>query len=382
MAAPPIAELERWPSSTGVGASCHAWRAEDSRRVAPGPAIDLSRRPALSGAMRTPLATTLGLVLSLNACGTQPPPEPMAPPTPVESSPAPVDTQTLPGAGAAMPEAGETKAPAPPTAIVRFAQGIATPESAFYDAERDRYLVSNINGKPFEPDNNGFIAELSPEGTVIQEKFIAGGVKQVKLDAPKGLGIWKGVLYVADITRVRKFDAKTGAPKGEIPIPGATFLNDIAVGADGRVYVSDSGVTGENFAATGTDAVYVIEKDKPKALAKSPELGGPNGLLALEQGVLVNTFRSNEVYRLDEKGMRHDLTKLPTGGLDGMVGTADALLVTSWEGSAIYLGKLGGPFDVAFANLSGSADIGIDTKRKRLIVPRFLDSAVEVYALP
>ena len=108
--------------------------------------------------------------------------------------------------------------------------GLATPESVLYDADGDRYLVSNINGKPYEKDGNGFISVLSPEGQVTTLKWIEGGKNKVKLDAPKGMAIAKGVLYVADITVVRTFDAKTGAPKGDIAIPGASFLNDIAVG--------------------------------------------------------------------------------------------------------------------------------------------------------
>ena len=44
------------------------------------------------------------------------------------------------------------------------------------------------------------------------------------------------MLYVADITVVRLFDLKTGAPKGEVKVPGATFLNDISVAKDGRVF--------------------------------------------------------------------------------------------------------------------------------------------------
>src|SRR5262249_37869853 len=155
--------------------------------------------------------------------------------------------------------------------------------------DSDRYLVSNINGKPDAKDNNGFISVLSPDGTVTTPKWIEGGKEKTKLDAPKGLGLAKGVLYVADITVVRMFDAKTGAPKGEVGIPGATFLNDIATGADGKVYVSDTGVkTGASgFEPTGSDAVYVIDKGKAKALAKSKELGGPNGLWVTDKGVVV-----------------------------------------------------------------------------------------------
>ena len=68
---------------------------------------------------------------------------------------------------------------------------------------------------------------------------------------------------------MRKFDLKTGAPQAAIAIPGASFLNDIAVGSDGKVYVSDSGVKvgkAGDFEPTGSDAVYVIEKGKVKPL--------------------------------------------------------------------------------------------------------------------
>jgi hypothetical protein len=286
--------------------------------------------------------------------------------------------------------APETPVPPPPVEkapaaapVFRVTEGIATPESVLYDEANDRYLVSNINGSPDGVDNNGYITELSPDGKVTKAKFIAGGVGKVKLDAPKGTGISAGILYVADINVVRQFDAKTGAPKGNIPVPGATFLNDIAVAKDGRVFVSDSGLkTGPGgFEPTGTDAVYVIEKGKLKTVAKGKDLGGPNGLFSVDNGVLVNTFGSNEVYRLDDKGAKQDITKLPEGGLDGIAQAGDTLLVSSWKGSAVYRGTLGGKFELVLGELKGPADIGFDSKRKRVLVPRFLESAVEVYDL-
>jgi len=264
---------------------------------------------------------------------------------------------------------------------VRYTEGIATPESVLYDEANDRYLVSNINGKPTDLDNNGYITELSPDGKVVKAKFIAGGVNDVKLNAPKGLAIAGGVLYVSDISTVRKFDAKTGAAKGEIAVPGSTFLNDIATAPDGRVFVADSGVKpGANgFDPTGTDAIYVIDKGKLKPLIKSKELGGPNGLIWTDKGLLVDTFNSNEIYRVDDKGVRQDITKLPEGGLDGIIAAGDKLFVTSWKASAVYSGKLNDKFEVAIANVTSPADIGYDTKRNRVLVPRFTENVVEVY---
>ncbi len=327
--------------------------------------------------------STIGLlVLTVGCGGSTPPPDPAPMLLASAPSPAPVEVTKSP-ADAKPPEAPKPEKKPPATAVFRITEGIATPESVLYDEVNDRYLVSNINGKPDQADNNGYISEISPDGKVVKAKFIAGGVAKVKLDAPKGTGIVDGVLYVADITVVRKFDLKTGAPKGDIAVPGATFLNDIAVAKDGRIFVSDSGMKpgAAGFEPTGTDAVYVIEKGKLRTVAKAKDLNGPNGLLVVDKGVLVAPFSSNELYRLDEKGTKQDATKLPGGGLDGIVQADDSLFISSWESSTVYRGTLGGAFQPAFADLKSPADIGFDSKRKRLLVPRFLENAVEVYEL-
>ncbi|MCC6527965.1 MAG: hypothetical protein IT373_35290 [Polyangiaceae bacterium] len=287
-------------------------------------------------------------------------------------------------AGSSTPTASVSAAPPappPPTPAVRFTGGFATPESVLYDEAGDRYLVSNIQGKPTDADGTGFVSELSPDGKVTSPKWIESGKNGVTLNAPKGMALAKGVLYVADLDRVRTFDGKTGAPKGEVLLPDATFANDVAAGPDGKIYVSDSGLKmkGSDFEGSGTDAVWVLENGRAKPLAKSPDLGRPNGLLVDDKGVLVVTFGANELYRLDDKGQKTDVTKLPKGSLDGIVAMGDALLVSSWEASAIFKGKLGGTFEPVLSQLKAPADIGFDTKRSRVLVPRFVEDAVEAY---
>jgi sugar lactone lactonase YvrE len=319
------------------------------------------------------------------ACGgSQPEAAPPPAPPPVE---APVAAAPTPPPAAPPAETAKTPPPpaepTPPPSAWRLADGIMTPESVLYDAAADRYLVSNINGSTTGVDNNGYITEISGDGKVIKPKLIEGGAGKTKLDAPKGLGLSGNVLYVSDITVVRKFDAKTGAAKGEIPIKDSTFLNDISVAADGRVFVSDSGLkekAGGGFEPTGTDAVYVIDKaGKVKPLAKNKDLNGPNGILSTDKGVLVVTFGSDEVYRLNAEGAKEQATKLPAGGLDGLLQVGDSLFISSWKASAVFKGTLGGKFEPVLSGVKGPADIGFDSKRSRIVVPRFMDNAVEAY---
>jgi sugar lactone lactonase YvrE len=312
----------------------------------------------------------------------QPGAAPSVAPVTVDTSPAPVAAASA----APVPSLQEATKPPPtplPPPAVTFKGAFATPESVLYDAAGDRYLVSNINGKPDGVDGNGYIAELLPDGTIKTPKLIAGGANKVKLDAPKGLAIVGKELWVTDISVVRKFDLKTLAPTGDIALPDATFANDIALAPDGKVYVADSSVrTGEKgFESNGGDQVLVIDRTgKAKVLAKSKDLGGPNGLAFGPKGLLVNTLNSNEVYGIGAKGEKIDVIKLPNGGLDGLLVVGDSLIVSSWGASAVYRGKVGGTaFEPIIQNVKGPADIGWDSKRSRLLIPRFVDDLVEVY---
>ncbi len=313
---------------------------------------------------------------ALVACGGDAPP-PAAPTTTSAQTAAPALVTPPPAETATTPVT-----PPAPTAVFHL-NGFQTPESVLYDADSDRYLVSNINGDPNKADGNGYISEVSPDGKITTEKWIEGGKNKVTLNAPKGTGIAGGVLYVADIDNVRMFDAKTGAPKGAVKIPGATFLNDIVISADGKkVYVSDTGVkfTDKGPLPTGTDAIWVIEKGKAKPLAKNKDLKGPNGLLLNGDQLWTVELLGNELYRLDEKGKPADVTKLPKGMLDGIVATNDgSLLISSWEGSDIFRGKPGGELTEAFTGLKSPADIGFDKKRSRVLVPLFTENAIEVW---
>jgi hypothetical protein len=276
-----------------------------------------------------------------------------------------------------------TTSPAAAPQPITISQNLQTPESVLYDAQQDLYFISNINGQPLAVDNNGYISRVNPDTLQMDAKWIEGGKPGVTLDAPKGMAVAGNILYVADITTVRKFDRNTGAPKGEIKITGSSFLNDLA--SDGpAVYVSDSGLkagAGGSFEPTGTDAVWKIVGNKAQRIAHGPELKRPNGVEVVNGKVWVVTFGDNELYQL-ENGKRINVVTLPKGSLDGLVHLDDgSFLVSSWEGKAVYRGPQSGPFTPVLENINAPADIGYDTKRKRLLVPHFMDSMVTIHPL-
>jgi sugar lactone lactonase YvrE len=284
-------------------------------------------------------------------------------------------------------KAGTTVAPEPtppePEApkVVKI-DGFQTPESVLWDQESDVYLISNINGTPFDKDDNGFIARVSPgpDAAIAEPAWIDGKNEKVTLNAPKGMALVGDLLYVADIDTVRMFDRKTGEPKGEVAIKGATFLNDVAAGAD-SIYVTDTALD-KDFKPAASQGVWEIRGGKAKQVAKGADLGGPNGVLVQGDEVWVVTFGSGEIYKLGKGGKREAVEKLPKGQLDGIVAGADGrLFVTSWEGSAVMSGQPGS-WAVSLEGITSPADLAFDSKRNVLVIPIFRENRVEIHPVP
>jgi hypothetical protein len=287
---------------------------------------------------------------------------------------------------------------APPTApdggtagdgIIRLDQaGFETPESVLHDEAADAYLVSNIQGGPGDKDDKAFISKVSPDGKV-ELKWIDSAKEEVTLNAPKGSAIVGDLLYVADIDVVRMFDRATGAPKGQIELKGATFLNDVVAG-DGTIWVSDSGFNAK-FEPTGTDAIYAITpgpNPKVEKVIAGKELGAPNGLSLSTEGVRVVTFGTGETYQVVRGGdggkqvERKNVEKLPKGQLDGVIEMAGMpTLISSWEAKAVFARAEDGKVTELITGVESPADLGYDAKRKRILIPLFTKNSVEIHPM-
>ena len=330
--------------------------------------------------------------------------------------PAPSAPSATPAPTPAASPSPAPKAPAstPPSGTILVAKaGLRVPESVLYDPQADVYIVSNIDGSPLAKDDNGFLSRVAPTGEVRVTRWVNGRRAEVELNAPKGMALQGDTLYVADIDVVRRFDRQTGAPRGLIEIPGATFLNDLAAGPDGSLFVSDSGFGPKGN--TGTDAVWRVAPDPKRGLAgpvvhqivAGADLAHPNGLAvtgrkaaagssgaggAWDLTVWVVSFGGDTLRAFGPRGEPRGVARLPAGGLDGLVvldgsPRGGTFLVSSWKAQAVFRGtlqggKLVGTFQPIFEHLRAPADIGWDTKRQRLLVPRFEEDAVQVLPLP
>lgn len=252
-------------------------------------------------------------------------------------------------------------------------EGFSHPESILVDPVDGVYLVSNIGGNPDEVDDNGFISRVLPDGTIDELQWISGEIGDFTLDAPKGMAIVEDIIYVADITVVRKFDRVTGAHLGDIEVEGASFLNDLAPDADGNVYVSD----------TNNNAIHKIDpQDAVSLLIADEALAGPNGL-SVEGDILhVVGFNGQDIWRMGlVDPMPYSVAFLPQGGLDGLVRTGFGYLVSSWDAEAVYYSPdvIQRDVETVIEGIGSPADIEFDPANSRVLVPRLLADTIELH---
>lgn len=243
---------------------------------------------------------------------------------------------------------------------------LKVPESVFIDHKNNVLYVSNIDGQPWAKDGKGSIGKVGMDGKIIAVDWVTG------LQAPKGMGMHKNHLYVADLNEVVVIDITKGAIVDRIVVDGAITLNDISVEENGTVYVSDS--RGRK--------VYSIENKKATVLLDTMQLKGPNGVLK-HKGILY-VLDAGSMYRMEKNG---SLTKLA----DGMEASTDGVehitggdyIVSTWIGVVYYVNADGSKqvlLDGREQKIN-SADIGYDAAKRIVYVPTFWRNTVVAYEL-
>ncbi len=241
---------------------------------------------------------------------------------------------------------------------------LKTPESVLYDGPSKILYVSNIDGTPDGKDGKGSIGKVGLDGKIIVTDWVKG------LNAPKGMGLYKNKLYVADLTEVVVIDVTAAKIIAHIPVPGAVFLNDITIDKNGIVYVSD----------TRSFKVHKIESEKVSTILEG--LKGPNGLLAVGADLLI--LDRGSLLKLSPGGKPVTLATDMDAATDGIeMVKPNEYLVSSWVGLIYYVSADGSKqtlLDTREQKIN-SADIGYDAKNRILYVPTFYKNGIVAYEL-
>lgn len=240
---------------------------------------------------------------------------------------------------------------------------LPTPESVLYSAKNDLLYVSLIDGDAMAKDGKGGVAILNLDGSIKQKDWIT------EMDAPKGLALYKDLLYVADVTSVWVIDVITGNVVNQIEFPGAVMLNDVTIDDNGVVYVSD----------TRSGKIYQMRNNRPAVyLENTPSVNG----LKYSNGHLY-ALVGPELWKIDANKRSTVVAKGFELGGDGLepIGN-DEFLVTCW-GGLIYHVKADGSFDklLDVRGKMNTADLGYHPQSNTIFIPTFNNNSVKAYKL-
>ena len=261
--------------------------------------------------------------------------------------------------------------------LVWETQGFNNPESVIYDASSDVLFVSNVNGSPVDKVGNGYISKVLLDGTMLRKQWVVG------LNAPKGLAIYEGTLYVADIDTLVAIDIASGAINNNYKVEDAKFLNDVTAGEDGRIFVSDMVL----------NRIHCLCDDQFSIWLESPELENPNGLHAEGDhlilgawGVMTEGFATEVPGHLKSISIKDksitSLGGIPIGNLDGVESDGnDGYYVTDWMTGKLYQIDKAGNATLLLELEQGMADHEVILEKNLILLPMMKNDKVLAYKI-
>ena len=242
---------------------------------------------------------------------------------------------------------------------------LQVPESVLYDAERKILYTSNIDGmEPWANDGKGSIGKVSLDGKVIDAEWVTG------LNGPKGMGLNGDLLYVTDNDDVVTIDIDKGKIINRYVVPNAGDINDLSVGADGTIYITDSRLGNIHKLINGKLTTIVTGRSSLNGVLHSE-----GELLFVDAGAL---------YLVQGGG---SITKIG-GGMEGHTDGIeridhDSWLVSCWKGTVYHVtrdGQVTMLLDGRPTETS-AADLGYDPVNKIAYFPGFWKNFVQAYKL-
>ena len=291
----------------------------------------------------------------------------------------------------------------PTSANVTVFGAIHNAESCAYDAERGVIVVPNRAAAQRVLANDGFVSFVKHDGSVHTARWI--GVQPpparraltppLTLNDPFGSEIAGGVLYLADsdgntgpddprVAVIRRFDLRTGAPAGEVRVPQAPWLNDLALARDGTIYATRTG----DFGPTGNPATWQVLKVTPdgaaSVFAQGAPLRMPNGVALDPRGnVVVANSGDSAVVTFSPAGRVLRTEAAAQAGSDGLVIMPDGTKYVSsvFQGGVSRM-RPGRPAELIARGIPSAASMCYDAGANQLVIPMNEQNGLAFVKLP
>lgn len=213
-----------------------------------------------------------------------------------------------------------------------FTSSYDAPDQAIWHAISRTWFVSNLGGGiSLKKDSYGWITQTDEKGNVIHEFWIG---KTEGMHAPSGMTITDDFLYVCDRDGVYEINIAKRKINTFFTISGAAFINDVAIAANGDLFVSD--FFGNKIyrlpQATRIPEIW-LETD----LLKTPDglYIDDNNLIVASWGKLSNpetfeTSESGDLLSIDLKTKKIEILLSKIGNLEGITKAGKYYYVTDW----------------------------------------------------
>lgn len=270
-------------------------------------------------------------------------------------------SEVMGGWGFMMQDANHEERAAGVSRLWQTGKVLDIPESAAWDAKRQRIYVSCYD--PLRPSvDKGLqgIRQYDAEGKDL-------GLLVEGLFNPTGLTVSRDLLYVVEARSLVEIRLTDNMIQKRIALPGAQRANDVASDGKGCLYVSDS----------QAGMIFRIQKGKAEVWLNGPEVARPNGL-ALQGGRLFFVNNGDGYLKAVDLKTRQ-VTRVAdiAGGIgDGLAVTASGtILVSHNEGRLLSINAQGTVSVLMDLTVRGQriADFCLIPERNLIVYPTFVD---------
>src|SRR6186713_1244866 len=279
----------------------------------------------------------------------------------------------------------------PMSSNVKVYGAIYSAESCSYDPGRGVIVVPNRGVAQNVQTNNAWISFINHDGSVHTARWVgiqnpgeqrSNMTTPLVLNEPLGSDIANGVLYLADrdggtnpndpvVSVVRKFDMKTGAPRGETRVEKSNGFNDLEATDDGTIYATQTGAGGQNPDPATWQVWKITPNGQASIFIQGAPLRQPNGIAFDEKGnIVVVNIGNDEVLTFGQDGKLLKTENAAQAGNDGLVIMKDGTkYVSSVVNGGVSRMRPNQPAELMARNIPSAASMCYDEGANQLVIP-------------